>query len=286
MWALCADDDNDAFEGSPRTNRSKGRPDQPVQLDWVDEMQRFFTGTISESNLKSTIRVIRKLASGEGIDHPQKVATFRRGVPVRIDDDVETLIAEADNFLPREEDKSRGWKLLHPLRKMQRFQEVYYERRESASSGSVEPGTQLAVGGVDPRDESDSDDAIPLGQRRPRPARDDVKSKKKRTKVEVEQSSEDESLASRLPGRRQQPRPQPPPPPEHERPPPLKPPLHQQAPAQHLQQSQDPLHQQAQMQQLLAQQMQMQVQLQGMMASLQQHISGSGEVPPPSGNEQ
>ena len=155
-----ADDDDDFQSTAPPSTplaapaTSSGVPAE----QWLEEMTMWLSEErVSDGNLRSVMRVVRRLAMGEGVEHPASMKFFRRGQAVSIDADMEELVRLGKEFLPREDDKSKGWKLDHPLGKLKKFQKVFFERRRTAAAGAPPPLLQQA--------DSDDEEA-PLGLRR------------------------------------------------------------------------------------------------------------------------
>jgi len=74
-------------------------------------------------NMKLYVRKIQKLVNGSGIKHPQVNAVFCEGHPLKLTDDVETLIHEAKQwFATHGPDRSNGLSLMIPLGKVVCFQ--------------------------------------------------------------------------------------------------------------------------------------------------------------------
>ena len=70
-------------------------------------------------NMKLYVRKIQKLVNGSGIKHPQVNAVFCEGHPLKLTDDVETLIHEAKQwFATHGPDRSNGLSLMIPLGKV------------------------------------------------------------------------------------------------------------------------------------------------------------------------
>ena len=83
---------------------------------WLSEEE-----CVSDDNLRRVMRVVRRLATGEGVKHPISMQFFHRGQAVTIDADIEELVRLGKEFLPQDADKSKGWKLDHPLGKLKKF---------------------------------------------------------------------------------------------------------------------------------------------------------------------
>ena len=91
--------------------------------DWLEEMTLWLSEEecVSDDNLRRVMRVVRRLATGEGVKHPISMQFFHRGQAVTIDADIEELVRLGKEFLPQDADKSKGWKLDHPLGKLKKF---------------------------------------------------------------------------------------------------------------------------------------------------------------------
>jgi hypothetical protein len=70
----------------------------------------------------------RALASGAGVPHTVRADYFRKGAPVDMATDLAVLRADANEWLRPEDDPGHGWRLDHPIGKMQIFQRVLLER--------------------------------------------------------------------------------------------------------------------------------------------------------------
>jgi len=90
--------------------------------DWLEHMRRYFTDKLSEANLRSVMRKVEALATGEGVAHTNERDYFRKGQPITLDEDMVALRAEANRFLPPEQDPGHGWRLDHPIGKLAIFQ--------------------------------------------------------------------------------------------------------------------------------------------------------------------
>eukprot|EP00966_Prymnesium_polylepis_P204806 4744343-Prymnesium_polylepis.1 len=103
-WA----DDDDAFQSSVGTAQpAQLLPSHPVPSEeWLEAMRVWLSDVerVSDTNLKSTMRVCTRLANGEGVDHPAAVRSFRKSQPVTIEEDMDDLVWAGAQFLPREED--------------------------------------------------------------------------------------------------------------------------------------------------------------------------------------
>ena len=91
--------------------------------EWLEAMRRYFTDKLSEANLRSVMRKVTLLATGQGIEHTDgRRERFRQGQPVGLDEDLHALRAEANEWLRPEDDPGHGWRLDHPIGKMCLFQ--------------------------------------------------------------------------------------------------------------------------------------------------------------------
>ena len=118
-----ADDDDDFECTAPPAAAAPAVSCRVPTEDWLAEMTLWLSEEerVSDGNLRSVMRVVRKLATGEGVEHPISMHFFHRGQAVTIDADMEELVRLGKEFLPRDADKSKGWKLDHPLGKLKKF---------------------------------------------------------------------------------------------------------------------------------------------------------------------
>ena len=110
---------------------------QGAPLD-LEEFQHFLCATLHNSpgNVRTTMRQIALLASGEGVTSRDRSGTFygrgpdhaNRGTAVSLDQDLVELKERAKRWLhPRSVDKSKGWTLDHPIKKLILFQRHKFE---------------------------------------------------------------------------------------------------------------------------------------------------------------
>ena len=93
----------------------------------------------SLTNIRATIKQVRKLAEGEGIVHQSRPGeTFRAGTFLALEDDLDALKEEANAWLPYKKsdgdlcaDKSHGYILNHPIGKL-----IVYKEHLAASNGA------------------------------------------------------------------------------------------------------------------------------------------------------
>ena len=92
----------------------------------LSDFEAFHAPRISPSNLKSCMRVVRKLTSGQGVTHANKPGeTFLSNHCVSPHDDLKAIQKRANEWLPHLEslgpnclDKGHGWALNHPIQKL------------------------------------------------------------------------------------------------------------------------------------------------------------------------
>jgi hypothetical protein len=85
----------------------------------------FYSNACSNPNVNTVMRRLTQLAQGEGVEHPHNkgAPTFMAGKQLALDSDVSEWLASANAWLDKYgRDKSNGWLLTHPLRKLQSFQ--------------------------------------------------------------------------------------------------------------------------------------------------------------------
>ena len=93
-----------------------------------DHFDAYLAKHVSESNRKSCVRVIKKLASGEGVTHKNKPGkTFLGGHTLTLSDDIASIQKQAAVWLPFRKgdpnclDLGHGWALNHPLSWLGKF---------------------------------------------------------------------------------------------------------------------------------------------------------------------
>mmetsp|Transcript_22317 Transcript_22317/g.32945 ORF Transcript_22317/g.32945 Transcript_22317/m.32945 type:complete len:245 (+) Transcript_22317:82-816(+) len=98
---------------------------------------------ISDQNLRSVMRQVRKLANGEGIRYESprygwpEGKYFRKGFKISPSDDFVELMMEAEeceNEWGR--DRGNGWLLSHPLKKLLNFQQFVLVNQDAFSGGN------------------------------------------------------------------------------------------------------------------------------------------------------
>ena len=100
---------------------------------WLAEMEEYFSLQLSPANLRNVMKQATALATGEGVRHTVRDAFFRRGEPVRLDEDLVALRAAANQFLLPEDDPGHGWRLDHPIGKLCLFQaHLHLTKRKGA----------------------------------------------------------------------------------------------------------------------------------------------------------
>ena len=84
--------------------------------------EAYLKSRVSASNLKSVTSVVLRLTNGMGVTHKNKPGeAFMRGRSIVPSDDLESIKAQACEWLPKELDKGNGWALKHPLQKLIEF---------------------------------------------------------------------------------------------------------------------------------------------------------------------
>lgn len=102
--------------------------------EWLVEMESFlrdhskshtFFNAQSEENVRSVMRQLHKLASGNGVAHPRASAPpFMDGDALTLEHNAGALVCAAHEWLDKwGRDLSNGWLLTHPLKKLQAFQQ-------------------------------------------------------------------------------------------------------------------------------------------------------------------
>ena len=99
--------------------------DDTIQIEAFDA---YLAKRVSDSNRKSCVRVIKKLASGEGVTHKNKPGeTFLGGHVLTLSDDIASIQKQAAVWLPFRKggldclDLGHGWALNHPLMWLGKF---------------------------------------------------------------------------------------------------------------------------------------------------------------------
>lgn len=79
---------------------------------WLEAFRAHLVTVCSDANVRSVMRTITVLASGDGLPHPDGTSPpFERGHRLSIDDDLIELKRRAAEWLPSKDDKSKGWKV-------------------------------------------------------------------------------------------------------------------------------------------------------------------------------
>ena len=88
----------------------------------IEAFDAYLAKRVSDSNRKSCVRVIKKLASGEGVTHKNKPGeTFHGDHVLTLSDDIASIQKQAAVWLPFRKgapdclDPGHGWALNHPL---------------------------------------------------------------------------------------------------------------------------------------------------------------------------
>ncbi len=99
--------------------------------EWVEDMKYFLERDHSVVNVERTMRVVRKLSTGEGVRHPQTGAFFKRNVPIALSDDFRAMHDEASEWVEENGgDKGHGWMIQHPVSKC-----FLYQRARAENAG-------------------------------------------------------------------------------------------------------------------------------------------------------
>jgi hypothetical protein len=109
----------DAIELTPAQRAALGGAE-----NWLEDMEAWLRPTHSEDNLRTVMRVVRLLAAGAGVNTGPSNGNrlFIPSAPVDMATDLVALRAEANAFLPPENDPGHGWRLNHPIGKLLLFQ--------------------------------------------------------------------------------------------------------------------------------------------------------------------
>ena len=104
--------------------------------EWTSKMALYLeSAQVSPRNIHLTMPVVEHLASGQGIEHPLRSGDFFcKGRSVSIWDDLDDLRQQASRWLTPDDDKSKGWKLMHPIRKLMAFKEHYCRQEDPAAT--------------------------------------------------------------------------------------------------------------------------------------------------------
>jgi hypothetical protein len=118
----------DAVELTPAERASLG-----AAQNWVEEIEAWLRPTHSDDNMRTVMRVVRRLAAGVGVDTGPSNGNrvFLPSAPVDMATDLVALRAEANAFLPPENDPGHGWRLNHPIGKMLLFQRSLLQERRA-----------------------------------------------------------------------------------------------------------------------------------------------------------
>lgn len=110
---------------APLTEEQRNQLRQDVE--WMDELEDYLKHKeqLSHQNLRSVMRQVEKLVSGEGITYSQwdEGVFFAKGSPVQLSDNFDDLYEQAVLFEDEHgRDRGNGWLLRHPIKKLQNFQ--------------------------------------------------------------------------------------------------------------------------------------------------------------------
>ncbi|GAX23516.1 hypothetical protein FisN_14Hh310 [Fistulifera solaris] len=97
------------------------------EVAWMDDLEDYLhtQEQLSTQNLKSVMRQVEKLVSGEGITYSQwdEGVYFAKNSRVQLSDDFDALYEQAVQFEDEHgRDRGNGWLLRHPIKKLQNFQ--------------------------------------------------------------------------------------------------------------------------------------------------------------------
>ena len=116
----------------------------------------------SRQNVRNVMRQTRLMASGAGVEHPHndEAPPFMKGEKLSLGSDCTELIEEARAWL-REwgRDKSNGWLLTHPLKKMLLFQAWKVERKKKRKNKNKNKNKKQKIQVVNDDDDDDDDDS-------------------------------------------------------------------------------------------------------------------------------
>ena len=139
---------NKARTGGPRSapplTEAERAALESASGEWIDGMRRYFAAKLSDPNLRSVMRVVEKLASGQGVDAGglrTQTPTFCKGQPVSMATDIAALRAEANVWLRPEDDPGHGWRLDHPIGKLALYQ-AHLAARSALAAPRAPPAEQ------------------------------------------------------------------------------------------------------------------------------------------------
>ena len=118
---------------APLTEEQRKKLRQDVE--WMEELEDYLARKeqLSQQNLRSVMRQVEKLVSGEGITYSQwdEGVYFAKGAPVQLSDNFDALYELAVLFEDEHgRDRGNGWLLRHPIKKLQNFQRYRFESEE------------------------------------------------------------------------------------------------------------------------------------------------------------
>lgn len=109
---------------------------------WIEDMEHYMTHTLrnSETNVRMTMRQVRRMVAGDGVRHQSSRRpgnVFRPRTKISITDDLASLHVEAASWVDDHGgDVSHGWLVQHPIRKMMFYQAARFERGKPFLSAS------------------------------------------------------------------------------------------------------------------------------------------------------
>ena len=103
------------------------------RVHWIRDFQSYLMNETlnSTSNISRVMEQANLLHLGAGIKAPHWRVSFMEGYKVDLTMDFDKMLQDAKEFEERHgKDKGRGWKLLHPIRKIRKFQKYVLEEEE------------------------------------------------------------------------------------------------------------------------------------------------------------
>jgi hypothetical protein len=122
----------------PTTTHSKSlsheqRHSLPPLPAWLDTFHHYLHDVehLSTANTQSVLRQVRRLASGEGIAYSRWPPHVKFQATISVHSDYDALYQRAlEHESIHGRDLGNGWLLRHPIKKLQRFQEYWYQQQQ------------------------------------------------------------------------------------------------------------------------------------------------------------
>ena len=158
------------YKNEPLTAAERASISAPDE--WLEDFEAYWRDemTLSDANMRSVMKAVRRLVAGEGLVSLHREGVFAEGLRVDMHTDLEWLALEAHYFLPMKSmptwmkcnfpeapkggprDLSNGWFANHPIMKLQIYQRLLRDQAkedaaeaEAPSAGREAPAETPAV---------------------------------------------------------------------------------------------------------------------------------------------